>query len=173
MAYISRFKKRNSDRSGFKENEIELIRDKGFLVSGNEFDTPPPSDIPLGGEGDLSGDPRSSSSFEIGNINTAVNDQPTYYITAGGGIPLDLSRPVMKVTGSNSAVDITANPQIVRGKEGDILTLLCVDSRITLDHGSGLNMMGSSMYALDSGDSITFYYSSGGTIWNETSRFKR
>ena len=172
MAKVSRFKLRDSDRSGFIEREVDLIRDKGFLVSAEEYDTPPPSEIPLGGEGDLSGDPRSNSTFTITNINTPINDKPTYYITVGGGISPDLTTPWMNITGSNGTIDITKNPQISSGKQNDILTLFCTDSSIKLDHGTGLNMMSSAGFTMTSGSIITFIYSSGNTAWNETSRYR-
>lgn len=170
MARVSRFKRRISDRSGFKHYEIDLIRDKGFLVAGNEFDTPPPSDIPIGGEGDLSGDPRSNSSFTITNINTAVTDKPTYYITAGGGISPDLSRAWMNVTGSNAAITITANPRISSGRQNDVLTLFCTDSQITIANGNSVATTGSVPLVLNSGSYATFIYNSGNTAWMETSR---
>ena len=170
MPNVSRFKRRNSDRSGFKHYEIDLIRDKGFLVAGNEFDTPPPSELPLGGEGDLSGDPRSSSDFTISNVNTAVPDKPTYYITAAGGISADLSRAWMNVTGSNAAVTITSNPRISQGKESDILTLFCTDSQITIQNGNSVATVGSVPVVLTSGSYVTFIYNTSNTAWNETSR---
>ena len=51
---VSRFKKRDSDRSGFTYKEIRLVDDEGSLVGPDEFDTPPPSNFPIGGEGDVS-----------------------------------------------------------------------------------------------------------------------
>lgn len=168
---ISRFKLRNSDRSGFKEYEIDLIKDRSYLVAPDEYDTPPPSNKSLGGEGEVSGDPRANSQFNISGT-AEVNVNPTYYITAAGGISPDLTQPFMLVTGSNTAVNISVDPQISRGKQNDILTLLCTDSAITLDHGTGLNMMGSVGFVMTSGASINFIYNSGNLAWNETSRFR-
>ena len=171
MAKVSRYKRRNSDRSGFKYYEIELIKDKQYIVAGGEFDTPPPSKTPLGGEGDVSGDPRSSSDFtSISNVNTEVFSNPTRYITAAGGISAEFNHPWMNVTGSNNAVTITSNPRISAGKQDNILTLFCTDSNITLNHGNSLNMIGSSQAVLNSGSYITFIWSTGNYAWNETSR---
>ena len=61
MARRDRFRKRDSDRSGFTHLERQLVRDKGTLVGPEEFDQPPPSSKPLGGEGEISqGDLRAN-----------------------------------------------------------------------------------------------------------------
>lgn len=172
MPRISRFKRKASDRSGFYHYEIGLIKDGAYKVAPDEYDTPPPSKIPLGGEGDVAqGDMRSNSIFTIGNTATPSGyDNPTVYITAAGGIIASTTHPWMRITGSNNAVTISANPQITRGVQGQVLTLQCVDSTITLSHGTGVNLLGSApTLVLYSGQVATFYYSTGGTVWNETS----
>ena len=173
MPRISRFKLKDSDRSGFKFFEITLVKDGPYKVSAEEYDTPPPSRRPLGGEGEVSGDPRDNSSFVTFSTSVATPtdlDNPTVSITSSGGIVPSFAHPWMRITGSNAAVDITADPQIAAGQEGQILTLQCVDSGVTLDHGTGLNLMGSAQFVMRSGSFITFYYSTGGTVWNEASR---
>lgn len=170
---ISRFKKRVSDRSGFDYKEIQLIRDDGELVGPDEFDTPPPSKQPLGGEGDNSGgDTRSNSNFS--SISTTDTPtallNPTFYITAAGGITPSFSNPWMNVVGSNNAITISANPSIVSGAEGQILTLFGVGSSITLNNANGISLMGSSNIVIDSGVNITFMYNTANNVWNETSR---
>lgn len=172
MSHVSRFKRRDSDRSGFTFWELELKKDAPWLVHPDEYDTPSPSKKSLGGEGDISGSPRVSATSAFFVADTAVPtdvDNPVVYVTAAGGITPS-THPFMLVTGSNVNVDITANPQITRGKEGQVLTLFCTDSRITLDHGTGLNMLGSAGYAMRSGDISVFFYHTGGTVWDETSR---
>ena len=174
MARLSRFKKRVSDRSGFDYYEHELVRDKQSLVGSDELDTPPPSDKPLGGEGDINqGDMRASTFASITETDTpSESDNPTVYITAAGGITPSFVHPWMNISGSNGTVNITADPQIVLGREGQILTIQCVDSSVTLDHGTGLNMMGSGSLLLSSGSIVTFYYSTANNVWNEASRFR-
>ena len=54
MPRISRFKRKASDRSGFNCYEIEMVKDGAYKVSAEEYDTPPPSKISLGGGGDVS-----------------------------------------------------------------------------------------------------------------------
>lgn len=167
MQRVSRFKKRSSDRSGFDYKEIELIDDEGHLVGKDEFDQPPPSKLSLGGEGDISqGEMRSTTSLEI--ESSRLN--PTFYITAAGGITPTFSHPYMRIAGSNQAVTVTANPQITRGRQNDVLTLHCVGSDITLSHGTGLNLMGSSGYLMRSGAILSLIYTTGDTAWQELSR---
>ena len=172
MPHISRYKRRNDDRTGFKWFEIELVKDKQFKVRGTEFDTPPPSKDSLGGRGDVSGEPRANSDFSTtGTANILAENQiPTYVITAGGGITPSYASAWMQIVGSNAAIDITADPQIVRGRQDDVLTLVCVGSNVILDNGTGLNMMGSSQFSMTSGSVICFIYNTGDTAWQETFR---
>ena len=172
MPHISRYKRRNDDRSGSKYYEIELVKDKQFKVHSSQLDTPPPSLKSLGGEGDVSGEPRANSDFSTaGTANIlAVNQIPTTYITAAGGIIPDFTHAWMYVTGSNADIDITANPQITRGTEGKVLTLVGVGYSITFDNGTGLNLMGSAQFVMGSGGAIGLIYTTGNTAWNETFR---
>ena len=175
MSRSYRFKVKDSDRSGFKYKQRELVKDGSFWVHPDELDEPAPSKISLGGEGDISGDTRSNSSFiTTGTANILpVYDHPTFYITAAGGITPDFNHSYMRVTGSNSAVTITANPRIGSGTQSQHLTLFCTDSQITINHGNGVNLMASQNLVLQSGGIATFIYTSGGSVWNETSRTPR
>ena len=167
MARISRYKLKDSDRSGFTCHEIDMVKDSGVLVSPDEFDEPPPSKISLGGEGETSpGFIRSETSLTI----DSWRENPTVYITAAGGISYSLVHPYMRISGSNNAVNISANPQITRGKQGDILSIMCVGSNVTLENGTGLNLMNSSAFVMQSGAVITLIYTSGDLAWQETSR---
>ena len=171
MPHVSRFRKKASDRSGFDFFERELLKQAPWKVAPDEFDTPPPSKRSLGGEGDSSGEPRANSAFTVANtaVPTEV-DNPIVYVLAANSIAPSL-HPFMRITGSNAAVNITANPQVVAGKEGQVLTLLCMDSSVTLDNGTGLTMLGAVGYQMRSGDISVFLYHTGGTTgWQETSR---
>mgnify|MGYP001563983434 CR=1 FL=1 len=172
MPHISRFKRRNDDRTGFRAWEIELVKEGPLKVAGSEWDVPPPSKKSLGGKGDISGEARANSDFSTaGTANIlAVNQIRTFYITAADGITPNFEHAFMQVTGSNAAVDITANPQVSAGKEAQVLTLVCVGSDITLDNGTGLNLMGSAQFVMQSGAAIGLIYNTGNTAWSETFR---
>ena len=179
MARISRFKLRNSDRSGFKFFEIELVKDGPWKVAGDERDTPPPSRFPLGGEGDVStGDQLANSNFSLGVSATSASDylqNPTVFVTAAAGVTPSFSHPWMRVTGSNDAITISATPNIARGQQGQVLTLQCIDSAITLTQSSANAIAFLDSRAnlqLTSGMVITFIYNSANQCWNECSHFR-
>ena len=173
MDRISRFKLRDSDRSGFTFKEQSLIKDGTWKVGAGERDTPPPSKLSLGGEGDASlGDALTANSFGVVQITSppAAYDHPITYITAAGGITPSFVHPWMYVVGSLDTITVTANPQVGVGTEDKQLTLYGVGSSIRLSHGTGLILTGSAPMVLDSGDILTLMYSTGDTAWIETSR---
>lgn len=174
MAKTYRFKKRDSDRSGFTYKEIQLVKDEGFLVGPDEFDAPPPSRISLGGEGDISGDPRPNSTTYTTPSDV---DKPVRYVTAAGisfteDINADDSNPVnqgwLYISGSNQNVTVTANPQIPAARHGQMLTLQCIGSSVLLNSGNGLSLR--THYNMDSGAILNLFYSATNNLWNETSR---
>ena len=174
MPHVSKFKKKSSDRSGFDFFEIGLVKDKTWKVSPDERDTPPPSKRSLGGEGDVSGSPRSNSQFATQTGSSLLDvptegENPIVYVVAANGVTPS-THPFMRISGSNATVDITADPQIARGREGQILSVICVDSGVRFDHGTGLNMVGSAGYMMRSGDVSVWMYHTGGTVWDEVSR---
>ena len=81
-----RFRKATSDRSGFDLKNIELIKDGAYMVSPDEFDVPPPSKKPLGGEGEVTGSARDSDSTIENTATPAGHDNPIVYVTAARGI---------------------------------------------------------------------------------------
>ena len=179
MPHLSRFKKRVSDRSGFDRFESELVKQGPWKGGAEEFDRPPPSKLNLGGEGDASGEPRvnaTASTWVASSLGVPVSvDNPTVYITAAGGISPSFVHPWMRLSGSNGAVTITATPQLVRGQEGQVLTLQVVDSSVTISHGSAnaVNFMDSrGTLQLTSGMVLTLYYSTANLAWNETARYR-
>jgi hypothetical protein len=97
-------------------------------------------------------------------------ETPTFYITAAGGITPSFSYPYMRITGSNAAITITANPSIVAGVEGNVLTLFCTDSSIRINNGNGVSLVGSQPLLMTSGSVAVFMYNSGDLVWKETSR---
>jgi hypothetical protein len=66
----------------------------------------------------------------------------------------------MYIVGDGGPIDITANPQIVDGLQGDILTLTGTSdtNTVTLDDAGDLALIGGGSVILGDGDSITFVY---------------
>ena len=168
MSKWTRFRKGTSDRSGFDVPFKELIQDGASMVSPEERDEPPPSKKSLGGRGEVSrGDYfRTSTSTAI----DSGNENPTFFITGAGGITPSFSHPYMRVVGSNANVTITANPSIVAGVEGKVLTLFGAGSSIRIDNGNGVSLAGSNSIVLNSGSVLVLMYNTANNVWNETSR---
>lgn len=176
MAKTYRFKKRDSDRSGFTHKEVELLNDKGSLVSVDEYDTPPPSDKSLGGEGEVSpGVIRTNST----SYDTPTDSQmKTVYLGASSTIPgtpsmADLNNIAMQnyiyICGSASDVVLVSNPQVGRGAYNQqTLILQCVGSSVTLINGNGLDLKKG--FLMTSGSILNLIYSQTDNLWHETSR---
>ena len=168
MSKSDRFKKRTSGRSGFDYLAHEMIKENGVWIGPDERDDPPPSKLSLGGEGDI-----SRGTYFRDSTSTAIDsdrENPTFYITAVGGITPNYDHPYMRITGSNGAVTITANPRIAVGVEGRVLTLFCTDSNITISNGNGVATVASQTLVMRSGSVAVFMYNSGDLAWKETSR---
>lgn len=166
MSNVSRFKKRDSDRSGFTFREISLVYDEGSLVGADEVDTPPPSNIPLGGEGDIS--PGFARSNFTSTETPSENQKVTRYITAVGGISYSDSESYLYICGSNDIIDVSANPQITRAEQNKLLTLQSVGSSIILEDGDGLSLR--KVFVMDSGAILNLVYNATDSLWYETSR---
>ena len=129
------------------------------------------------------------------DTTTAVNTATVYSITALGGITPSHSQATeisyspdlgmsnlpdyvrfssyyyMKIVGSGGAIDITADPQISAGQEGDRITLEGTSdtNTVTLDNGTGLSLSSGYSMVLGVGDKITLVYKD--STWVECSRF--
>ena len=168
---------RDSDRSGFTHKNIELFSDNGSLVSGDEYDAPPPSDRLYPGEGEVSpGDARSdytyygiqSSQIAVTQVvNTASTISLNRQVDNAG--QYTSTKSVVYVAGSNEAVTLSSNPQIAVSEHADIITVNGAGSAVILRNGSGLRLY-SSFLRLDSGSMATFIYNSTDSLWCETSR---
>jgi len=163
--------KETSDRSGFDnfdrfgKKRWRSVKQGGLTLEPEEFDTPPPSSKSLGGA-DVSGSPRTNSTS---TAVPSVSAQKIQYITASGGIRLS-SQPWLIVAGSNQSVNITANPQIQLGAQGDVVAVQCVGSGVVLENGSGLSLIAGKTFVMSSGSIITLFCNRTDNLWVETSR---
>lgn len=174
MSKSYRYKKRLSDRSGFEYLDRELVRDDGVLVGPDEYDTPPPSNIPLGGEGDIA----QSEYFRSDYTNLEPVSTSVLYLNTASTIPFKLENDsdgetnrntsIIYVSGSNSAVNLSSNPQVSPAAQNDFLTIYCVGSNVVLENGSGLELK--KIFNMDSGSILNLVYTTGGSVWIETSR---
>jgi len=97
-------------------------------------------------------------------------------VTAGAGIPaVIVNRNTMvylRNSGNACTINITANPQIASGVDGQILTLVgsYTNEAVVLEDGSGLALNNNIAFTLKAKDSITFIYSSAFGEWVEVTR---
>ena len=110
----------------------------------------------------------------IVDLKVIVKEQLVYTpssdtaITAAGGITV--TKAIMRVAGDSGAIDITANPQIAAGTDGQVVIIQGTHdtNTVTLDDGTGLAL--SAQCVLAAQDNITLMYDSGDSEWIETSR---
>ncbi|MDP8213259.1 MAG: hypothetical protein P9X22_08245, partial [Candidatus Zapsychrus exili] len=91
-------------------------------------------------------------------------------IVAGTGVTV--SKYVMKVQGDGGAVDITANPQITDGSDGQMVIIKGVSDTNTLkfDDGTGLALDSGISFTMGIGDLLHLMYDATEDIWYEISR---
>lgn len=181
MARKKRYLLRDSDRSGFTYRDIELVKDNGHLVGGDEFDNPPPSNRLFPGEGDIS--PGDTRQFYQSYTDPTAATVPIQYVTAAGGISLyfspdnsnfQIKNPLawFYILGSNQNVTITANPQIPASTHGDKILLECIGSNVVISNSQGCNLR-TAVFNMQSGSLLNLIYNATDGLWHETSRGNR
>ncbi len=104
------------------------------------------------------------------NGTLAIKGSALTNITAGGGITV--TKSVMKIQGSGAAVDISANPQITAGTDGQILVLKggSDTNTVKFDNGTGISLTDGLSFTLGNKDTITLIYDATDAEWIEISR---
>lgn len=149
------------------------VQDVNIQVSPDEFDQPPPSTEPLGGQGDISGSARANSDFSV-DSNVYITPPPSipvvYYVSSSQSIPWN-TKPVVYVGGSNSNITMASNPQIVPGRHNLIVAFQCIGSNIILNSGNGLtfDFNRTPFINMTSGGIITAIYNQTDSTWHITS----
>lgn len=178
-----RFRWWNSDRSGFQFGYLPLtsapneysresgrpVRDNGIQVSPDEYDQPPPSTKPLGGEGQIGTGARDNSSGATPSNVYVVTPEaitPVQSLVAGSQITWNADNVPIYIAGSIAAITLSSNPQVVAGTTNQQITLMCVGSTVTVISGNGIALR-TALYAMSSGSILNLFY---GTGWTETSR---
>ncbi len=96
--------------------------------------------------------------------------------SAGAGIPAAIvnnnTMVYVRNSGNACTINITANPQIAPGVDGQILTLVgtYTNEALILEDGSGLALNNNISFTLRAKDSITFIYSAAFGEWVEVTR---
>ncbi len=110
-----------------------------------------------------------SATLEV-NGTFATTPSSVVNVTAGGGIAV--TKAFMRIQGSAGAVDITANPQIAAGTDGQIVIVQGSSNTNTvkIDDGNGLRLAGGISFTLAQGDVIMLAYDSGQSHWFELRR---
>jgi len=168
---------RDSDRSGFTHRNVELFLDNGHLVSGDEYDSPPPSKKLFPAEGEISPgstrgnytdygvDPKNYATLQV--LNTASQIGLNRKTDNAGNYTYIQS--MVYVAGSNAATALASNPQIVASSHGDRLTVQGAGSALTLTNGNGLSLR-SDVITLESGTLVNLVYNATDGLWVEGSR---
>lgn len=177
----------NSDRSGFQFGFVPLttlpnaytrdegrpVRDNGVQVAPDEYDQPPPSNKPLGGEGEIGVGARDNSSGATDSNVYYINPQyliPVQYLTSSTQIRWNDNNLPIYITGSNTAVTLSSNPQIVSGQDRKVISLMGVGSNVTINSGNGIFFdINKPAIVLDSGAIATLIYTSTDSLWHLTS----
>ena len=89
-------------------------------------------------------------------------------ITAAGGVTAAMLAPYIRI-GIGAPIDITANPQIVDGLDGMVITIIGNGNNLTLDNGNGL-FLPSGQCVLGANDLIRLRYNSDTDLWHELGR---
>lgn len=174
MAKVSKYKLKDSDRSGFTFKEIVLTKDNGQSVGPDEVDMPPPSNKSTGGEGVvLNPDMRQNS-----DSYAAINSRLTQVISAAGGITFvdnydsqnkfDTNNQWIYIAGASSLTNVTANPQISAGYHQALFTVQAVSNTILLENSNGLVLRRN--YNMSSGAILNLIYNATDNLWHEVSR---
>lgn len=177
-----RFRIYVSDRSGFEfgfqpitsrpnaygRETGKPIQDINVKVAPNEFDTPPPSNLPLGGVGDISGgNVRANSDFT--DANAFIVDSATVVIVTSSNSVSWNQKPWTQIAGSLANQIMAVNPQVVAGAQSQQITLLCVSNQIIFVNGSGV-ALNTPTFIMTSGYILNLMYGTGNLTWQETSR---
>ena len=174
------------DRCGFQFNKKKLKKQKGLWVCSSCYDSKDKENKPVNMK---LGSPRANATTTI-----AVESPTIFTITAAGGITpshsvdSEATRSVnlgittipaktfgnhyyMKVVGGG-AIDITVDPQISAGSQGDVLTIEGTNDAnyVLLENGTGVELSGGVNYYLRNGKIITLVYDTVKSKWVEVSR---
>jgi len=113
---------------------------------------------------------------DIGAFETTISREmtaDTITIVAAVGIDIiELTTRLIKISGRGGAVDVSANPQIEDGTDGQIIILRQTHNTNTVlfENGNGLLLDGHVAFTMDNGDMLMLMYNATNDWWQEISR---
>lgn len=174
-----------SDRSGLQFGFVPItsppnaytresgrpVKDHGIQVAPDEYDQPPPSNKPLGGEGEIGTGARADSSPATpSNVYGVSNPIPVYYLTASSKIPWTTENIPTLISGSNQAVTLGNNP-LDPGTPQLYISIQGVGSGVTINSGNGItfDFARKPSITINSGSIATLIYNATDSTWHVTS----
>ena len=176
-----------SDRSGLQFGFVPLtdypndytresgrpVRDNGIQVAPDEYDQPPLSKKPLGGEGEIGTGARSNSNPAIDSDVYAIPAESqisVQYLTSSSKIAWNYDNTPFYVTGSNQTVTLGNNP-LALGPNGTYISVMGVGSGVTINSGNGItfDFINRPSIQLNSGSIITLISNATDSTWHITS----
>jgi hypothetical protein len=109
------------------------------------------------------------------HVNKGENPASTQDVnaTVGVNIPSPVTNILIRIQSATSgSTDITADPQIAEGFDGQKITLEGMDDTKTvkLDNGTGLKLAGGASFTLGEDDVLVLHYNASKQLWIENSR---
>jgi DNA-directed RNA polymerase subunit RPC12/RpoP len=159
-------------RCGFTYKKIALKKQRGMLLCPDCYD----SVLEISPLNVKWRSPRDNST-----TITSVNNPSVFLIQAAVGISAVVQSQeytregtrrvfVMHVVGNADVISVTADPQIVAGQNGDVLTLVGVSNSFPVSFFNGRGLDLTDTIKLEEGVIITLVYSTTDSLWHETSR---
>ena len=115
---------------------------------------------------------KTTTSMEVGGSTIYTPSANNAVSAASGVTSAMLAKRIIRVYGNGGPIDITANPQIAAGSDGQIILLEGKSDTNTLkfDTGTGLALSGGVSFTMGAGDTLQLMYDSGTSLWYEISR---
>jgi len=151
---------------------FDIRSGSGPIILGTT--TTPPSGFADTGDVATGGDWYVAGSYALGKRSIFVPSSVNSVAASSGITSSMLDKTLIKIQGDGGAVDITANPQIVDGVDGQVIILKGDHNTNTvqIDDGDGVALNNGTAFVMGKGDVLKLYYDGTDDIWYEISRSK-
>lgn len=110
----------------------------------------------------------------VDEVNEGEIPAPTQAIAADVGVQIvsPVNNLIVRLAGDGGVINITANPQISAGFDGQNITLEGTDdvNTVQLDDGDGLALAGGASFTMGNNDIINFHFNAAKDLWIENYR---